>query len=330
MNRWLACLLAVTASGCPDVKVDSDEGGVPAAQVEFDPARSQAEGARYIPFPTDLVRNPETGKLALSAQACETAAAKATREGVLNTLDGFGTYEVPIQVTLTNEVHEPSLAGHVALYAVRGDGSTATPVPFVTRKTTTLRFHSEDCTQPETVNALVVIPAIPLSQKTTYVLALTKGITTPDGTAFEPSYTWGLVSAKQEVVTLDDKGNVVADRTPLDPANAEQRAQLLALYGLRKYMEKPLAFLDQTEFMAGLNRSDLLVATSFTTQTITTPLDPMAAGSPAANAGPPAASIGRWRRWLRSSCRSGISSASSPRRSSATTPMAGWPARCRR
>jgi pimeloyl-ACP methyl ester carboxylesterase len=284
MNRLLACLLVATATGCPDVKVDPNEVGAAGPTVEFDPARSLAEGARYIPFPTDLVRDPETGKLALSSQACESPTALATRVGILNTLDGFGTYEVPIQVTFTEEFDEASLADNVVLYKITSVGPAATPVPIVTRKTTTLRVTSGTCTTPETVNALVVIPAVPLAEKTTYILALKKGITSAGGEPFSPSYTWGLVSAKQSPVTLDANGNVVADRTPLDPADEAQRVQLRSLFGLWKSLEAPLLFLDQTPFMteSGATRADLLVATSFTTQTITDPLDPLKAGSPAA------------------------------------------------
>lgn len=282
MNRWLACVLVATASGCPDVDVDPNEGGG-GPTVEFDPARSLAEGARYIPFPTDLVRDPETGKLALSAQACETPTAFATRVGVLNTLDGFGTYQVPIQVTLTEAYDPASLEGNVVLYPVTSDGTTAMPVPIVTRKTTTLRFNAEDCAAPKTVDALVVVPAIPLTQKTTYILALKKGITAARGPAYLPSVTWGLVSSKEQPVTLDAEGNVVFDRTPLDPSDETQAAQLRSLYGLWKALEAPLAFLDQTPFMTdgGLDRSDLLVATSFTTQTISDPLNPASPDSPA-------------------------------------------------
>ena len=61
MKKLLACLLVVSASGCPDVKVDPDETGGP--MVEFDPARSLATKARFIPFPNDLARDPMTGNV---------------------------------------------------------------------------------------------------------------------------------------------------------------------------------------------------------------------------------------------------------------------------
>src|SRR5262245_54207260 len=108
MKTWLVAWLVVLTSGCPNVPVDPDEvGGGPA--VEFDPARSLATKSRFVPFPNDLVRDPVTGKLALTEQACESPAAKATREHVLNQLDGFGTYQTAMQVTFTAEVDAATL-----------------------------------------------------------------------------------------------------------------------------------------------------------------------------------------------------------------------------
>lgn len=283
MKRLLACLLVASAGGCPDVKTDSGETSASdfVPTVEFDPARSLAEGARYIPFPTDLVRDAETGKIALSAQACESATSTATRVGVLNTLDGFGTYQVPIQVTFNAELDEATLTDNVALYQVTDQPGTAESIPIVMKKTTTVRLKSDDCTNPEIVNALVVVPRVPLKEHTRYVLALKRGIRSTDDQAFGPSFTWALVSAKQSPVTLDAEGNVVSDRTPLDPADETQREQLRSLFGLWRALAEPLAFLDGTSFFAGHPRSDLLVATSFTTQTIRSPLDESMEGSPA-------------------------------------------------
>jgi len=109
MKKLLACALVATMSGCPDVKVDPDEAaGGPT--VEFDPARSQLTKARFIPFPNDLVRDPMTGKINLPEQACESPTSKATRENILNTLDGFGTFETAMQVTFTQPVDAKSAA----------------------------------------------------------------------------------------------------------------------------------------------------------------------------------------------------------------------------
>ena len=120
MKKLLACLLVVSASGCPDVTVDPNEVGGPT--VEFDPARSQRDKARFIPFPNDLARDPATGKVNLPETNCEPPASKATRENVLNKLDGFGTYEVAMQVTFTAEVDPASLTDHVVMVQLTDGG----------------------------------------------------------------------------------------------------------------------------------------------------------------------------------------------------------------
>ncbi|HUS31412.1 MAG TPA: hypothetical protein VMZ53_23030 [Kofleriaceae bacterium] len=280
--KKLACLLVLAASGCPDVKIDPDETGGPV--VEFDPARSQATGARFLPFPNDLVRDPTTGKLNLSAQACESATSKATRENILNKLDGFGTYETAIAITFTAEVDAATLDGNVVLYQMTNQGTaldaaSAVSVPLLLRKTTSARLLPDACTSPELVNAVVAIPMVPLKQKSTYVAAVLKGVKDTTGNEFSGSATWGLVNAAQAPVTLDDAGNVIGERTPLDPSDPEQLAQLKSLDLLWKAHAKALTFLDAVP--NARPRTDNLVAFQFTTQTVTDPLDPTVMGSPA-------------------------------------------------
>src|SRR5262249_41239863 len=137
-------------------------------------------GARFIPFPNDLVRDPTTGKVNLPPQACETPAQKATRENILNKLDGFGTFETAMQVTLTNDVDEASLACHIVMFQLTDEGmpimpSAATqPIPVtVVRVGFSPRFEKgNDFCNPETdvnnVPSLTMVPSIPLKQKSTY------------------------------------------------------------------------------------------------------------------------------------------------------------------
>ena len=145
MRKLLSCLLAplaVALVGCPDVKTDPGEGSdLPAVDgptVEFDPANA------ILPFPNNLVLcvtgtdstgAPCTpGRLAIPAPACETPISKAIRTGVLNKLDGFGTFEAAMQVTFTEPVDAASLDGNVVLYQrtkglVPNDPGSATTIP---------------------------------------------------------------------------------------------------------------------------------------------------------------------------------------------------------
>jgi alpha-beta hydrolase superfamily lysophospholipase len=291
MKTWLACALVVL-SGCPDVDVDPGEtqGNLPAVDgptVEFDPANS------IIPFPNNLVINPATGKVTIPAPACETPAAKAVREGVLNQLDGFGTYEAAMQVTFTSEVDLTSLQGNVVMYERKNMGtdvnpSAATPVPLVFKQGAALRFDPANCqAAPAIVPAVNIIPAIPLDQKSTYTVAILDGIKTTDGKPFIPSPTWALVRQSTDPVTLADgcdyanptSCTVIAEQTPFDPAVDADRAKIVGLDQLWKAEAAGLAFLDMTGHS---DRSKVLVSWEVTTQTVTDQLDVSVASSPAA------------------------------------------------
>ena len=231
MRKLLACLLVVSASGCPDVSVDPGQGSdlppIDGPTVEFDPANS------IIPFPNNLVMcatgtdstgAPCTvGKLAIPPPACESATAKAIRTTTLNKLDGFGTFEAATQVTFTEAVDPTTLTNNIVMYerthgATANDPTTAHVIPTVLTAATTLRFSAADCSTPATINAVNVIPLVPLDEKSTYTIAVLQGVKTATGKDFIPSPTWALVRQKVDPVTLDANGNVISERTPLDPS----------------------------------------------------------------------------------------------------------------
>ncbi len=286
-STWLACLL-VTLTACPSIKTDPGEGSnlptLDGPTVEFDPANS------VIPFPNNLVLDPATHKVALPMQACETPVQTALRMGTLNQLDGFGTFEAGLQVTFANvaganaEPDMATFANHIAFYKV-ATGATAenpvgaTQVPFVAQKATTLRFSAADCTTPATIDAVNIIPMVPLDEQSTYVVALLDGVATTDAVPYLPSSTWALIRQSVDPVTVQD-GTVIAEQTPLDPSDPAQLAQLIALDGVWQLHAPALQFLDQTGVVT--DRTQLLVAATFTTQTTTDPLDPGVAGSLAA------------------------------------------------
>ena len=278
-NLLAGALLAFGA--CSNVSIDADQtvGTLPAIDgptVEFDPANA------IIPFPNNLLLSPTTGKVNIPAQCGENATTKAVREGVLNTLDGFGTFEAAMQVTFTAPVDPTTLTGHVLLYkratgAAQVDPTTATAIPVTTIVGTTVRFDST-CTTPSNIDSLTIIPDVPLDEKSTYVVALTAGIKTATGDAYIPSATWAFVRQSVDPVTVVN-GVVVADRTPLDPTDPTQNAELLGIDLLWNAHAQALAFLDAA---AQTKRGDILVAFEFNTQTTTDPLNPAVPGSLAA------------------------------------------------
>ncbi|HLL21603.1 MAG TPA: hypothetical protein VK427_05705, partial [Kofleriaceae bacterium] len=121
MNKWLACALVAVTSGCVDIKTDANETSAEPT-VEFDPGRS------VVPFPNNLLIDQASGRVNLPPGCNESAASKATREGVLNKLDGFGTFETAMSVTLTAAVDPVSLEGNVLLFDSSDPAGNTIPV----------------------------------------------------------------------------------------------------------------------------------------------------------------------------------------------------------
>ena len=294
-NKWLAPFLVsgllVGAAGCPDVQVDPGEGvddtptGGPI--VEFDPSN------KIIPFPNNLLLDPATGKVNLPMSCNESAASMATRVGVLNKLDGFGTFETVMTVTFTEPVDLTTVAPNVVLYkrttgTMAVDPTSATPIPVVAVASMTQRFDLS-CMNPAIVAQVILVPRVPLEQKSTYVVALKSGIKTAMGAAYGASFTWSLVRQEQPLVTFVDPTcvpnttspcAVASDRTPLDPSNPEDLASLNGIGLLQGAHAKAMTFLRG----ASIATEDVLLAWEYNTQTTTDPLDPAVAGSPAAMA----------------------------------------------
>ncbi|HSD89982.1 MAG TPA: hypothetical protein VLB44_20770, partial [Kofleriaceae bacterium] len=275
--QCLACVVLLGA--CPSVTVDQNEGA-PTPTVEFDPAN------KIVPFPNNLLLDPMTGKVNLPEQCNESASSTATRVGVLNKLDGFGTYESAINVTFTEPVDLTSIPGNVLLFErvhanVAADPFTSVSIPVVAIPGETVRYKDQTnikaCTDPQMVDQVTFVPMLPLHQHSTYTVALLTGIKTANGTDFNASFTWSLIREPEPVVVLDAAGNVITNRTPLDPLKPADKAQLEGINLLWNAHHNAVSFLAGT----GRDSSRLLLAFEFNTQTTTDPLDPTIAGSPA-------------------------------------------------
>ena len=278
MNKWLACIALATsfgATGCPSITVDEDEVGPDGPTVEFDPSN------KVIPFPNNLLLDPATGKVNLPASCnpnggTESATQTALRTGVLNTLDGFGTFKTTLNVTFTEAADLASLTDHVFVYKVTENPGDSEPLPVTFIAGQTARFDA-DCENPAAVEQVTIVPLVPLDQSSTYVVGITEGVTTADGTPFLPSFVRALVRSAEQPVVFDDDGNVVSDRTPLDPTDPDDLATLQGIDLLWNAHKEPLLFLAAK----GQPHASLLLGWSFNTQTVTDPLDASIATSPA-------------------------------------------------
>jgi len=281
MNKTLAASLVlglVGLAGCPDIKTDTGEGDV-GPTVEFDPSAS------IIPFPNNLALNPMTGRVSLPKQCNEGIAQTAIRTTLLNTLDGFGIYESALQVTFSEALDAKTLDGHVLLYQrakgmTPNDPATATAIPVTLLPPMQTPQFSADCKTSKMVTTLTFIAQGALDQRSTYTVALTKGIKTASGSDFGSSFFWALIGQDKAPVTVDDQGNITANHTPLDPREPEQLAQLQGVSLLWKAHKPALDFVSAIPG-TGHARADILLAWEFNTQS-NDALDPLVAGTPAA------------------------------------------------
>jgi len=278
MNKTLASSLVLGLlglAGCPDIKTDTGEGNV-GPTVQFDPS------AKIIPFPNNIALDPKTGRVNLPKQCNESIAQTVIRTTLLNTLDGFGSYETALQVSFSEDVDSATLDGHVLLFqrakgTTANDPAAAKPIPVLLLPLMKTEQPSADCTTSTMVSTLTIIPLGVLEQRSTYTVALTKGIKTASGADFGPSFFWSVVSQDSSPVTVDAEGNITANHTPLDPRDETQLEQLRGI-SLLWNAHKPAL-----DFLAGANhvRTDVLLAWEFNTQS-NDELDPTVAGSPAA------------------------------------------------
>ena len=185
MNRIAFILFLASLVACQSaLEIDESETGrMHIPQVGFDP------GNKVIPLPNNLLKDAETGKIAIPELCGETATTKSLRENILNQLDGFGTFRYPLTTSFSEAVDLASLEGNILLYKV---GSSSGPVA-VDVITTTLIQWEPDCSSSKYVPGISIAAPTPLDEASTYVVALKNGIKTLDGDDFITSLTWALV-----------------------------------------------------------------------------------------------------------------------------------------
>ena len=277
--------LALVFSGCFDVDVDDDETGelptLDGPTAEFNPSGS------VIPFPNNLLIDPQTGRVNLPEGCNESETQTALREGILNSLDGFGTYKPALSFTLTEPVLRESLEGKVKLYRITDadgvalDPAVAEAVPVALIPGRTLR-NDDGCDEDASlIDNVTIVPLTPLAGGSQYGVLLKSGPTTEDEEEFLPSVTWALVRQQENPVRVDEEGeNILAEATPFDPREAADVESLLGIDLLWQVHAPVLRFLVAAEGIR--DREEVLLAWGFRTQSIATPFDSEVADSPRA------------------------------------------------
>ncbi len=305
INVLMATMVAIGCGACaPDIQLDEGEGpddvaSIAGMQALFDP--SGVSGHKIIPFPNNLLLSPTTGKVSIpagcgpEAGSSESASSAGLRAGVLNTLDGFGTFKPVIRIPVASEPDTATLQDKVKLYQRAAGGvavSTATEVPLMVVASQVMvagagvdnSDGTVDCTNAlaETpIWHIIAVPLIPLSASSTYTVGLLTGGSDTAGNLYTVTSTFGFIRQTENPVTLTADGKDIASHaTALDPFNdPADKAQLMGLDLLWKVHARGIGYLAST----GIERADLLMAFDFNTTTTYAPLDPSVAGSPAAS-----------------------------------------------
>lgn len=198
-----------------------------------------------LPFPSDLARDPATGRLNLPYCPGDTAEAVALKTG-LRTLDGYAL-GTTISTRFSSPIDESTIPGAVHLF----DATTLAPVAFAAR-------FSADAD-----HTLFLQPVAPLAERTQYVVAITKDLL---DTAGQPV-------ASDVVFTFAKSDEPLIDAAGYSRFVAVGDAEANALEPLRR-AQAPLF---EALAARGLARERLALAWSFTTQTVHQSLPPLAA-----------------------------------------------------
>lgn len=294
--------LSAFAVGCLDkAEVDEDEtvGNLvkSPAQQDFNPSGS------VIPFPNILLLSSTTGLNTLPATCGESAGALELREGVLNTLDGTGTWLPAIYATFTAEVDLVAAADHVYLMKKVDDAADAEAIPVQLSRFQQIRYSGKlpTCGEQSLVDGIAITPLQPLDDDAVYTVAITQGVTSRGGEEFQPSTAWFFSRQPSSPVNIYDRNgdgvltasDVSFNHTPIDQfdprdANGNGVADTIeTLAGIQQLVtlnQSFLPFVDaalDTVVGSDVTRDDILIAWAFKTQTEKAPLDTAASAGPA-------------------------------------------------
>jgi dienelactone hydrolase len=269
MTRWISIFMLMLIGCVQAVKIDANEKTItPPPSVIYNPSALQ------IPTPTDLVLNATTGKLNIPQQGPESPLVTQLRTQGFNQLDGYSTVLPPIEINFTAPIDAASLAGHVFLYRIETDGVPSDPT---VEAPVALGVALAKPTE------LVGQPAAPLAGHSVYAVVLTQGITS-NGVAIETSGTFALLRQSTAPATVDAQGNVLTNNLPFDPSVPSQLATIQQFDALWAGTAPLLQYLDIAlpKVVSAYDRTQLVLAYPFHTQSISQALDQKVPGSAAA------------------------------------------------
>lgn len=243
-HRLALAACVVFAACAPSVTQDEPITVSAATLALFAPDSANPCGS-VLPFPSDLAKDPRTGRLNLPFCMTDTPEQIAMKTG-LRTLDGYA-----LGTTLTTRfsaaIDPASAASAVRIY----EASTGEAVAFETRFSAAAG------------NTLFIQPTAPLAERTRYLVAITTELLDGAGKPVASDVVFAL--AKSEEPLVDEAG--YSRFAAISDGNAN------ALEPLRQGFSSLFAGLSAK----GLTRGQIAVAWSFTTQTGHSALPPLAA-----------------------------------------------------
>ncbi len=255
----LSIITASFITACSDSNFDFDKSREDAEnaaaqlpssnfQAEFDPAN------QIIPFPNNLLfSNTQDGTINITV-ADETDFSNP--QVALNALDGFST-TAPITASFSQPINADTaiLGDTVRIFEVSTDPATGAVTGVVSELAANTVAVAVAGAEKDT---MVILPVSPLTESTTYLVVLTKGIsnTADPASAADKSISYYLTSGDTELT-----GALAA----LEPVR-----QLTATF-------------EAAAVSQGVTKSDIVLSWTFTTQSITPVMDAVVAKSAAGN-----------------------------------------------
>ena len=187
-----------------------------------------------IPYPNDILMNPETGKVYLETDPADKDYAV---KSALNTLDGFSTTS-PVSVGIDTDLDDATLPSNVLL---------------IDPETGPLRY-SVDYIASDSDGKLAIVPLRPLKGNHRYLVLLKRGIKAIDGKLIEPDYATKLILGETALVDANGTSTV----NTIDSATAQK------LEAVRQHTRKLIAVVASL----GIPKEAILDIWSFKTETI--------------------------------------------------------------
>jgi len=282
LNCTLALLLVLATTACDLVENGSGTGigtdpTPTVTTASFDPTTDAFDAflggtaAQPLPLPSDLLFAGSTDGT-LNLPISDPTSPIAAPVGAVNTLDGFST-DAPITVPFSGDIDTTTLDGHLLVIDVTAPGGVP-GAHFGARPAITTAFDT-------TTHSLKLTPTTPLNDASRYLVVFYGDLLDAAGGRVAPSTTFTFTKANAPLFEGDPAAPTAVRSAILQ---AQIAAGLLDAEGLANLETLRLAYqplyqlLEETlpgagAVSAAIPRDDVIVAFTYTTQTITAQAD---------------------------------------------------------